>query len=104
MIPRIPRGARVWDAIADRVDGLSQIAAARRGAQILANAPRPPVGLTPHEVIHRQDKLAVRFYAAQQRIPGRLPVVLVPSLINKAWILDLEPGRSLVEALSAAGW
>ena len=31
------------------------------------------------------------------------PVVLVPSLINSPDILDLAPGNSLVEALSAAG-
>jgi polyhydroxyalkanoate synthase len=32
-----------------------------------------------------------------------MPVVLVPSLINRAYILDLEPGRSLVQALAAQG-
>lgn len=101
-IRRLPM--RAVDAIVDRVDGVSQLAAARRGARILATAPRPPVGLTPHRVIHRQDKLAVRYYPAARRVPGRLPVILVPSLINKAWILDLEAGRSLVEALSSAGW
>lgn len=110
MKPRLPSRLRkldpmrLVDKISDRVDGVAQLAAARRGAAILASAPRPPAGLTPHEVVHTQDKLALRYYAAARRVPGRLPVVLVPSLINKAWILDLEPGRSLVEALSDAGW
>ena len=105
-MPRESLMTRALDKVANRIDGLAQVAAARRGAHILATAPRPPAGLTPHSVIHRQDKLAVRYYAAEpsRRVAGRLPVVLVPSLINKAWILDLEPGRSLVEALSAAGW
>lgn len=101
---RDPLPLRALDKVTNRIDGLAQVAAARRGAKILATAPRPPAGLTPHRVIHRHDKLAVRYYAATEKTEGRLPVVLVPSLINKAWILDLEPGRSLVEALSSAGW
>jgi polyhydroxyalkanoate synthase len=32
-----------------------------------------------------------------------VPVVVVPSLINRAWICDLEPGRSLVEGLAERG-
>lgn len=74
----------------------------RRGMQILATAPRPPVGLTPNEVIHQQGRLAVRYYAPTGA-RRKTPVVLVPSLINRAYILDLEPGRSLVQALAAAG-
>lgn len=60
------------------------------------------MGQTPHEVIHRHDKLVVRHYPA--RGPKRLrPIVLVPSLINKAWILDLEPDRSVVVELAERG-
>lgn len=74
----------------------------QRGALVHALSPRPPVGLTPYRVIHRQDKLEVRYYAPA-RAEGRPPVVLVPSLINRSYILDLEPDRSLVAALSARG-
>jgi len=74
----------------------------QRGALVHALAPRPPVGLTPYRVVHRQDKLELRWYPASGR-SARPPVVLVPSMINRSWILDLEPDRSLVRALSAAG-
>ena len=85
------------------VAGLERVEQIRRGAWVHAHTPRPPVGLTPHTEIHRQGKLVVRHYAPAKRNPDALPVVLVPSLINKAWILDLEPGRSLVHALAEAG-
>ena len=101
---KLPDPWRAVDAVSRRFEGLAVLAAARRGAQVLATAPRPPVGLTPHRVVHTQDKLVLRHYPAAHPVPGRLPVVLVPSLINKAWILDLEPGRSLVAALAEAGW
>lgn len=84
------------------VDGLDQIERVRRGLWVHATAPRPAAGLTPHEVVHAHDKLAVRFYAARAPGPG-VPVVVVPSLINKAYICDLEPGRSLVEGLAERG-
>lgn len=43
----------------------------------------------------------LRYRGASARAP--LPVVLVPSLINRAAILDLRPGQSFVEHLVAAG-
>lgn len=82
---------------------LDQAHRARRGAQLLAMLPRPPVALTPHRVVHRQNKLCLRHYPAAPEAPRGRPVVVVPSMINKAWICDLEPDRSLVRALSAAG-
>jgi polyhydroxyalkanoate synthase len=90
-------------AMLDAVPFVGQANRVRRGMQVLATAPRPPVGLTPHIVVHRQDKLQLRYYAPPAEAPPRPPVVIVPSLINRATICDLEPGRSLVEALAAYG-
>lgn len=36
--------------------------------------------------------------------PGRAPVLLVPSLINRWYVLDLRPGASLARALVDAGF
>lgn len=41
--------------------------------------------------------------APEAAAPSGLPVLVVPSLINRAWILDLMPGRSFLRALAAAG-
>ena len=84
------------------IDGLSQLERVRRGLFVHTNTPRPPIGQTPNTVVHRQDKLLLRHYAPSER-KHETPVVLVPSLINKASILDLEEDRSLVKALSEAG-
>lgn len=92
----------VMDGWMRGIDGLEQVARARRGMAVHAVTPRPETGRTPHRVVHRQDKLALRYYAPSVRA-HRTPVVLVPSLINRATILDLEPDRSLVAALAAQG-
>jgi len=78
------------------------LARIQRGMAVLATVPRPPVGLTPNVVVHAQGRVKLRYYAPPGEARGT-PVVLVPSLINKAYILDLEPGRSLVQALAERG-
>jgi polyhydroxyalkanoate synthase len=89
--------------LALRFEGAAQLERVRRGMWIHAHAPRPPVGLTPHAIVHAHDKLVVRYYAPALSHARREPVLLVPSMINRAYILDLEPGRSVVEALAGRG-
>jgi polyhydroxyalkanoate synthase len=91
-----------WFSAFDPVPGLGEAERIRRGLLVHREAPRPPVGLTPHRVIHRQGPMVVRAYGETPRADRGLPVVLIPSLINRAYILDLEPGRSMVEALAAS--
>lgn len=99
----VPDPLGVWDALAAPLAGLDTVARVRRGMWIHATTPRPPVGLTPHEVVFRQNKLVLRHYPAQGPRRQRVPVVVVPSLINRAYICDLEPDRSLVGGLAALG-
>ena len=84
------------------VPGVGDALRVRRGMEILSTTPRPPVGLTPHSIVHAHDKLQVRYYAPVG-VARRTPVILVPSMINRAYILDLEPGRSIVDALARMG-
>lgn len=100
--PQWPDPLAFLGPLAEGIDGIEQLERVRRGTHVHQATPRPPVGLTPHQVIHRQDKLALRYYAPSGE-QAALPVVLVPSLINRAWILDLEPERSLVRGLSEQG-
>lgn len=91
-----------WGRVARELEGLDAVERVRRGAWVHATSPRPEVGLTPHAVVHTHDKLALRHYP--RRAPGpKEPVVVVPSLINRAYVCDLEPGRSLVEGLAERG-
>jgi len=85
---------------------LDKVERIRRGMWVHATSPRPDVGLTPHTVVHQHDKLVVRHYAAAPAEGVErhgTPVVIVPSMINRAYIVDLEPGRSLVEGLAQLG-
>ena len=71
---------------------------------LLKRAPKgpQPVGITPHTVVWTENKWRLlRFSPAQRRF--RKPVLLVPSLINRWYVLDLGPTRSLIEWLVAQG-
>lgn len=66
--------------------------------------PLPAVGATPSEVLHRENKWRLlRYRPRPEGIAYATPVLLVPSLINRPYVLDLQPGRSLVEFLVGLG-
>jgi polyhydroxyalkanoate synthase subunit PhaC len=71
----------------------------------LASRSRPRVGATPADTVHRENKWRLLRYrsslAAKQR--HKTPILLVPSLINRHYVLDLMPGKSFVEFLVAQG-
>ncbi len=57
-----------------------------------------PIGATPYREIYKQGSMKLYRYS----IPGvektmSKPLLIVPSLINRAFVLDLLPGKSLVE-------
>lgn len=66
--------------------------------------PRPAVGATPADVVYRENKLRLLRYRPATDAPPRGPaILLVPSLINRHYVLDLMPGKSLAAWLVAAG-
>jgi polyhydroxyalkanoate synthase len=61
-----------------------------------------PVGQTPHTIAWTENKWRLlHFTPAERRF--ETPILLVPSLINRWYVLDLGPGRSLIEWLVARG-
>lgn len=64
----------------------------------------PRVGATPADTLHRENKWRLLRYRPAAGGPRHAtPVLLVPSLINRHYVLDLQPGRSLVEWLVGRG-
>jgi polyhydroxyalkanoate synthase subunit PhaC len=58
---------------------------------------------TPGAVILRDDIFELIHYAPQTEEVRSIPLLLVPPMINKFYIADLAPGRSLVEYLLQQG-
>ena len=63
---------------------------------------RPKVAPSAHDVVFRENKWSLLRYRSEKR-RFRTPVLLVPSMINRHYVLDLMPGKSLVEYLVGQG-
>lgn len=66
--------------------------------------PPPVVGATPATEVHRENKWRLlRYRSRPAGLAHSTPIVLVPSLINRHYVLDLMPGKSFVEWLVERG-
>lgn len=74
-----------------------------RGAIRSLKPDTAPVAQTPADVIHRENKWRLLRYRATGPRRWRTPILMVPSLINRHYVLDLSPGKSFVEWLVAQG-
>lgn len=63
----------------------------------------PPLAQTPKDVIPLEGGAQLYHYQGSPT-PGRKPFLLIPSLINRYYVLDLRPGASVIEALVGANF
>jgi polyhydroxyalkanoate synthase subunit PhaC len=104
-----------WKAVVDSGGG-NVARGARHLAADLATPPRIPsmvepdafevgadLAVTPGAVVLRTPVFELLQYQPQTPRVRRVPLLIVPPTINKYYILDLAPGRSLVEYLVGGG-
>jgi poly[(R)-3-hydroxyalkanoate] polymerase subunit PhaC len=104
-----------WKAVIDTGGG-NLVRGARHLAADLATPPRVPsmvaadafevgadLAVTPGAVVLRTPMFELLQYQPQTPRVRRVPLLIVPPTINKHYILDLAPGRSLVEFLVRGG-
>ncbi len=74
-----------------------------RALELLRSPPDVKVGQTPCEVIWEGDIADLVRYEGKDDEEKKPPLLLVYALINEPYILDLQPGRSVVESLLNSG-
>ncbi len=62
------------------------------------------VGATPSEPVYRVDNLRVLRYVTDHQQKFETPLLVVFALINRPYILDLRPGKSVVEHFVRGGF
>jgi polyhydroxyalkanoate synthase len=105
----------VLKAIVDE-GGANLVRGAKRFGADFASPPRLPqnvdtsqfevgdnLALTPGSVVLRTDVFELIQYKPATEQVHEVPLLLIPPTINKYYILDLAPGRSVVEYLVAQG-
>jgi polyhydroxyalkanoate synthase len=104
-----------WKAVID-TGGENTVRGLRHLASDLATSPRVPsmvpagafevgqdLAVTPGGVVHATDQFELIQYQPSTENVYRYPLLIVPPMINKYYIVDLAPGRSMVEFLVQQG-
>ncbi|MDY0132402.1 MAG: class III poly(R)-hydroxyalkanoic acid synthase subunit PhaC [Desulforegulaceae bacterium] len=56
------------------------------------------IAQTPYEIVHQEDRVKLKYYKSNSTEKKRkTPLLIVYALINRETMLDLQPGRSVVE-------
>lgn len=96
--------------------GASAVTGARNLVSDLAAAPRVPtmvasdafevgrdLGVSPGAVVLRTEVFELIQYTPSTTRVRTRPLLIVPPVINKYYVVDLQPGRSFIEYLVASG-
>jgi polyhydroxyalkanoate synthase len=110
-----PLNPLLWKAVID-TGGKSAVRGVRRAVRDLVNPPRVPsmvdedaftvgedLAVTPGAVVFRTDVFELIQYTPTTPRVRAVPLLMVPPTINKFYIADLAPGRSIVEHYVASG-
>jgi len=73
------------------------------GAERLARMLSADVGHTDSTVIYEENKLELHRYSPEERA-HETPIFVVYALVNRPYILDLQPDRSVIRRLLEAGF
>ncbi len=96
--------------------GASAVSGLRALLRDIATQPRVPamvepdafevgtdLGVSPGAVVHRTEMFELIQYQPATEQVYRYPLLIVPPMINKFYLVDLAPGRSMVEYLVSQG-
>ncbi len=72
--------------------------------KLLANPPAVEVGTTPSDVVYKDGKMKLLRYRPVVSEPLSPPILIVYALVNKPYILDLQPDKSVVRTLLKGGF
>lgn len=61
------------------------------------------VGISPKDIVYREDKLSLFHYRPRVANPSKVPLLIVYALVNRPYMTDLQEDRSLVKGLLDAG-
>jgi poly[(R)-3-hydroxyalkanoate] polymerase subunit PhaC len=76
---------------------------ARNGIRVAAGVALPELGQTPKDVVWRAGRSELWRYRNDE-VTVSPPLLIIYSLFNRSYILDLRPGNSFVERLLTAGF
>ncbi|MCS6821054.1 MAG: class III poly(R)-hydroxyalkanoic acid synthase subunit PhaC [Microscillaceae bacterium] len=74
-----------------------------RGLEVFHSIDNVEIGTTPNEVVWQLDKVKLLHYKRETPATCKTPLVISYALINRYYMMDLQPDRSLIRKLLELG-
>jgi polyhydroxyalkanoate synthase len=93
------------DLIVSRLAEEAEKARARsqKATDVLLGPLDTTIAPTPYDVVYREDRVKLKHYRPRREPVLKTPLLVVYALINRETMLDLQPGRSVVENMLNEG-
>ena len=69
----------------------------RQASDVLLGPLETDIAKTPYEVVYEEDRIKLKHYLPVREAALKTPLLVVYALINRETMLDLQPGRSVVQ-------
>lgn len=76
---------------------------AQKASEVLLDELDTALAKTAYEVVYQQDRVKLKHYLPRIKTRYKTPLLVVYALINRETMLDLQPGRSVVERFLDSG-
>lgn len=70
---------------------------AQKASDVLLEPLETEIAVTPYDVVYEEDRVKLKHYKPNVDIQLKRPLLVVYALINRETMLDLQPGRSVVQ-------
>ena len=71
---------------------------AQKASDVLLEPLDTEIATTPYDVVYEEDRVKLKHYTPTGKIRLKTPLLVVYALINRETMLDLQPGRSVVQS------
>ncbi len=75
----------------------------QKASEVLLSPLDTEIASTPYDIVYEEDRVRLKHYRPVTEIRYKTPLLVVYALINRETMLDLQPGRSVVERFLKSG-
>ncbi|HNS54551.1 MAG TPA: class III poly(R)-hydroxyalkanoic acid synthase subunit PhaC [Syntrophales bacterium] len=75
----------------------------RKAREVLLSPLETEIAVTPYDVVWQEDRVKLKHYHPRTEPSLKTPLFIVYAQVNRETMLDLQPGRSVVETFLNAG-
>ena len=98
--PKIPVDLILTKLAEDAEKAQSRV---QKASDVLLQDLETGIAKTPYDVVYEEDRVKLKHYKPTTAANYRRPLLVVYALINRETMLDLQPGRSVVENFLKSG-